>query len=303
MIQSILSLVKEFFNKYILTRSDSNHESLPLQIMGPATFQILSDLHLETHPSYDDFEFEVTATNLALLGDIGHIADDQLFTFLERQMDRYRTVFYLLGNHEPYHMSWKVAKSKVRAFETRMNKKYSKTSRFVFLDQARYDITNDVTVVGCTLFSNISSDQEYFVETRLVDFKKHILQWTVDNHVEAHKSDLRWLNWEISRISKDEPHRRIVIFTHYSPTLDPRSMDPQHQNSEVTSGFATDLSQETCWTSPPVVAWAFGHTHFSCCYEDENNDKKLVVSNQKGYKLLPQKAFDAERVFTFGEIM
>lgn len=78
-------------------------------------FQILSDLHLETYPSYDSFTFTTTAPNLALLGDIGHVANNQLFTFLEAQLNRYSVVFFLLDNHEPYHMSFKAAKSNVHS--------------------------------------------------------------------------------------------------------------------------------------------------------------------------------------------
>jgi hypothetical protein len=43
----------------------------------PTTFQIHSDLHLKTHASYD-FRFMWTAPNLALLGDIGRVAYDNL---------------------------------------------------------------------------------------------------------------------------------------------------------------------------------------------------------------------------------
>jgi hypothetical protein len=60
--------------------------------MAPATFQILSDLHLETQALYD-FNFKQTAPNLALLGDIGHVANESLFVFLEKQLHRYWNVF------------------------------------------------------------------------------------------------------------------------------------------------------------------------------------------------------------------
>ena len=116
---------------------------------------------------------------------------------------------------------------------------------------------------------------------------------------EAHQADLAWLNAQVSKMSRDELHRWIVVFTHHSPSLDARCTDPKHAGSKVTSGFATDLSMEECWTSSNVRAWAFGHTHDSFVFIDENG--KAVLSNQKGYYLLPEKAFDAERVFRIGE--
>lgn len=265
--------------------------------MGPVSFQILSDLHLETHPSYKSFEFAQTASYLALLGDIGHVANDQLFSFLESQLDRYTVVFFVLGNHDPYHLSFKVAKAKIFNFQTRMNKR-SLLGKFIFLDQTRHDVTNDLTILGCTLFSHISPQQELAIESRMIDFRD-ILRWTVDDHNEAHESDLNWLNAQVSTISKDEPHRRIVILTHHGPSVDTRCIDPKHMQSEVSSGFTTDLSAEECWTNSAVVAWAYGHTHYNCVFTDSRG--KAIISNQKGYRLVPAKEFDPGRVFKFGE--
>lgn len=266
--------------------------------MAPVSFQILSDLHLETHPSYYSFTFTKTAPNLALLGDVGHVANNQLFTFLEAQLNRYSVFFFLLGNHEPYHMSFKTAKSKMRAFQTKIDKRSTTMGKFVFLDQTRYDLASNLTILGCTLFSRISPKQDFAVESRMVDFRD-ILRWTTDDHNEAHQADLAWLNAQVSKMARDEPHRRIVVFLHHSPSLDPRCTDPRHAGSEVTTGFAKDLSMEECWTSSMVRAWAFGHTHYSCAFADERG--KAVLSNQKGYYLIPEKAFDAERVFRVGE--
>ncbi|KAJ5503710.1 hypothetical protein N7463_006584 [Penicillium fimorum] len=185
----------------------------------------------------------------------------------------------------------------MRSFQASMDKK-SSMGKFVFLDQTRYDVTKDLTVLGCTLFSQISIPQEFTVESRMVDFKD-ILRWDVDSHNAAHQSDVEWLNTQVSTISKTEPLRRIVIFTHHSPTVDSRSTDPKHIGSGVSTGFATDLSCEECWTNPAVVAWAFGHTHFNCDFTDANG--KAIISNQKGYRLIPAKGFNPERTFYIGE--
>lgn len=118
--------------------------------MAPVSFQIMSDLHLETHLSYSSFDFQQSAPYLALLGDIGHVANNQLFPFLETQCERYSIVFFLVGNHDPYHLSFKTAKSKMRAFEAKMGKLHSKSmlGEFVSLDQTRYDITRGCYHLG-----------------------------------------------------------------------------------------------------------------------------------------------------------
>ncbi|TVY81988.1 Uncharacterized protein LSUE1_G005096 [Lachnellula suecica] len=265
--------------------------------MAFTEFQIMSDLHLETHHSYDDFRLQQMAPYLALLGDIGHVGDERLFDFLEKQLERYRTVYFLLGNHEPYHLSLTLAKTKVKTFAQKMERLHAKSrvGKFVFLDQTRHDLSERLAILGCTLFSRVTDEQEYAVEARLVDFKD-ILRWTVDDHNLAHQSDLKWLNEQVAKIDQEEPERTIVIFTHHSPCDDARANNPQHEGSEVKSAFVTDLRDEGCWKSSAVKMWAFGHTHYNCDFKEGITGKR-VLTNQKGYRILPQKDFDMEATY------
>lgn len=198
----------------------------------------MSDLHLETHPSYD-YDFPQTAPNLALLGDIGHVATEHLIQFLLRQLLRYRIVFYLLGNHEPYHISIDYAKERMNRFvrnARRLRENDASIGEFVFLDQTRFDLNDEITVLGCTLFTNVSPEQAVAVQSRLVDFRD-ILNWDVGDHVEAHPEDLQWLDTQVSEVTQSG--RKVVIFTHHRPTTDPRARDPRYGKSEVTfSAFA-----------------------------------------------------------------
>jgi hypothetical protein len=88
--------------------------------------QILSELHLEMPPppdyspltasplpstSYSRFTIPLRAPHLALLGDIGVMADQDPVTgslaiFLRQQLCNFDTVFYVPGNHEPYGSNW-----------------------------------------------------------------------------------------------------------------------------------------------------------------------------------------------------
>lgn len=267
--------------------------------MASTSFQILSDLHLETHSSYD-FSIKQTAPNLALLGDVGTIADDRLFTFLEKQLKSYWNVVFILGNHEPYGTSWKAAKDRVLAFSTKMQalRTSSTIGNFIFLDQGRWDVSESLTILGCTLFSNIQPGQTVEVGSRLNDFRR-IQDWSVDNHNAAHQADLKWLNDQVKNISETEPQRQIAIFSHFSPTLDVRTINPKHNNSTVSSGFATDLAREECWVNKNVVCWAFGHTHFNCDFTDDHG--KRIVSNQKGYSLALEANCDMKRMYKIGK--
>lgn len=257
--------------------------------MAETKVQILSDLHLESPNGYDIFHIEPNAPYLALLGDIGYIKDDGFFCFLRRQLEGFRVVFLVLGNHEPYYSSWLEAKARIEAYRIGL----AQPDRLVLLDQTRYDLSPTVTVLGCTLFSHVTVENQDRVSMGLNDFYL-IDDWTVESHREAHRSDVDWLNAEVERISRLEPHREVLVFTHYCPLTDEDVTDPQHRGSAISSGFMTDLSAELCWKAPVVKVWAFGHTHFNCDFQHE--DGKRVMSNQRGYYSAQAAGFNVSKV-------
>ncbi|KAJ5157117.1 uncharacterized protein N7482_008217 [Penicillium canariense] len=264
--------------------------------MAETQIQILSDLHLESPSAYDLFHIEPKAPYLALVGDIGYVKDDGFFDFLHRQLEIFRTVFLVLGNHEPYHSSWNETKSRIKRFEVGIaTSKPSETrGQFVFLDKTRYDISPTLSVLGCTLFSQVVDEQVDHVRLGLNDFY-HIDDWSVEAHREAHRADLDWLNSEIDSISRLEPGRKVVVLTHYCPLTSNNVVDPRHRYSKISSGFMTDLSSERCWKGSVVKLWAFGHTHFNCDFRDFNHEKR-VISNQRGYYFSQAASFDAAKI-------
>lgn len=258
-------------------------------------FQILSDLHLESPAAYDIFQIIPRAPYLCLLGDIGYVKDDGFYTFLRSQLEAFRAVFLVFGNHEPYHSSWVEAKQKLESFKNEIEASTGQAlGKFVILDQTRYDISSDITILGCTLFSKIFKEQIENVNFGLNDFY-HIDDWTVDDHQKAHMSDLAWLNEQLASISASEPDRTVIVLTHYSPTTNEKTIDPRHATSRISSGFMTDLTSEPCWQNAAVKVWAFGHTHFNCDYEDGEHWKR-AISNQRGYYFAQAEGFDIEKV-------
>ncbi|KAA8651594.1 hypothetical protein EYZ11_002220 [Aspergillus tanneri] len=267
-----------------------------------ARFQILSDLHLENPCAYDAFDVPPQAPYLALLGDIGNVRDEGLFLFLEVQLRKFQIVFFLLGNHEPYHFSWTTARERVVSFEQTIRQRRAQKEQtdsqplgqFVFLDRRRYDLSSDVTVLGCTLHSHVPPAQVERVSYSLNDFY-HINNWTVEEHNAAHDADRSWLNTQVSSIEKSEPNRKIVIFSHHSPTEAESAVDPAHANSSISSGFATDMTKDPCWKSFQVQLWASGHTHYNFDFTDEKTGMR-VMANQRGYYFAQAKGFDVEKV-------
>ncbi|KAL2014066.1 hypothetical protein VTN00DRAFT_1591 [Thermoascus crustaceus] len=94
--------------------------------MAESQLQILSDLHLESPDPEAPF--------LALLATL---------------VANFRTVFLLLGNHEPYHSDWDEAMSKLTRFKDEMDGSFQAgkvRGEFVLLDQTRYDLSPTVAV-------------------------------------------------------------------------------------------------------------------------------------------------------------
>lgn len=247
----------------------------------------MSDLHLETplsQPSYRKFEMKIEADYLCLLGDTGLIQDTDFFWFLENLLKQNQglTILYVLGNHELYQTSLKVAHNAMHSFEERMSRYYGR--RFLVLNRTRHDVNSKLTILGCTLWTYIADKEARDVWSTLTDFNssRGIRDWDVLSHREEHQKDLSWLNEQVSSIEEEDPERQIIILTHHSPTIDDRLNDPRHKNSNIRSGFVTDLSQEACWKSASVRCWSFGHTHYSGFFYEQGTEK-LVYSNQRGY--------------------
>ncbi|KAH8907739.1 hypothetical protein BR93DRAFT_926755 [Coniochaeta sp. PMI_546] len=259
--------------------------------------QLLSDLHLEAPKAYDVFEIQPKAPYLALLGDIGNVAahKQDFLGFLTRQLQQFRAVMFVPGNHEAYHSKWSETLGILRAFQDDAHQTPS-LGEFILLDRAVFRLLESNTVIlGCSLFSHIPPESHMAVSMGLNDFYQ-IDEWDGDAHNEMHKRDLSWLNAQVADLEGSDVN--IVIFSHWSPSLDPRAIDPRHAGSRITSAFSTDLSGEKCFTSDKVKIWAFGHTHYNCDFlaEREHDAGPLrLVTNQRGYYFAQSEGFNNEK--------
>ncbi|KAH6886366.1 Metallo-dependent phosphatase-like protein [Thelonectria olida] len=247
--------------------------------------QIIADLYLENPKVYDIYDIVPKAPYLALLGDIGNIVahEDDYYEFLTRQLKQFRVVFLVAGNHEPYHASWPEALEIFHYFEDRVRKD-SSIGEFVFLDRRAYQLPDtNVVILGCSLFSFVPSERQNDVSMGLNDFYQTD-EWTVIKHNEAHQRDLAWLNDQVAELENSDVS--VMIFTHWSPSIDSRAIDPRHLGSSITSAFSTDTSKEICFRSDKVKLWAFGHTHYNCDFVVERGDGAgplRLLANQRGY--------------------
>ena len=114
-----------------------------------------------------------------------------------------------MGNHEAYHSSFPSSKQRLAEFQNLCQVERvqdESLGEVVVLDQTRYDVTEDVTVLGCTLFSYVPPEQHEAVSYGLSEF--YVFEdWTVDVHNSAHKSDIDWLTTQLSQIQEETPNK------------------------------------------------------------------------------------------------
>lgn len=262
-------------------------------------FQILSDLHLEAPIAYDFVKIVPKAPYLALLGDVGNVVSHKsdFLDFLTLQLNQFRAVLFVPGNHEAYHSNWPNTLKILHAFEQDVRKADS-LGEFVLLDRAVFWPPGaNVAVLGCSLFSFVPPKSEMAVSFGLNDFFQ-ISDWDIHKHNEAHTRDLAWLNAQVTDLEQSDV--KIVIFSHWSPSRDIRAVEPKYSESPVKSAFSTDLSSEVCFKSGKVKLWAFGHTHYNCDFtvEREGGAGQLrLLTNQKGYFFSQAEGYDGEKTF------
>ncbi|KAF6804560.1 calcineurin-like phosphoesterase [Colletotrichum sojae] len=174
-------------------------------------------------------------------------------------------------------------------------KHLSSTGEYVLLYRGQYALQGtNITILGCPLFSDIPAHAMTPVSNGLNDLRS-IDGWTVEEQCREHQEHLRWLNDRVKSIASADPESKIVILTHYSPTVDSRAVEARHANSPLRFGFQTDLANEDCWTSRNVELWAFGHTHFNCDFTDEKSGTR-VYTNQRGYDFESAAGFRRDHV-------
>ncbi|KZO94542.1 hypothetical protein CALVIDRAFT_484284 [Calocera viscosa TUFC12733] len=260
-------------------------------------FQLLSDVHLEHDQgpgtSKYAYDFPVVADDLALLGDIGNTKDDELFEWFDLQLTRFKRVFYLAGNHEPYGWSLvRLDKSLKRLSDYAKTRSEPADGRgvFVYLNRTRYDVSPSLTLLGCTLWSAIDPEHADAIAKISPDFK-FTENFDVAAYDEVHKADLTWLEGAIAAIRTEELHRQIVVFTHHAPTFED-TQDPKFKGGFAGSAFSTELTENEWWGAP-LKTWCFGHTHWTCDFERKG---VRAVSNQRGYPSDGQRGFDPTKV-------
>lgn len=267
--------------------------------------QLLSDLHLETHPHFTP-EVAPSADVLILAGDIGSYQSGSMLLGQQEQdfgLARFSPrkdlgawpvpVLFVPGNHEYDGMPFEEAHEKLQATCKRLG--------IIFLHQ-RVEIIGNVRFIGCTLWSDFEAlvptsgplTQQLKAREKAERAANFYLKKTgttfqgapyLSDAVRAQaQSDQAWLTNAMSE-PFDGP---TVVITHFAPSL--LSADPRYGLTPGTAGFCNALDH----LLPQATLWLHGHLH---CAQDYLSQGCRVVANPLGYaRKNEQLAFDPQKI-------
>lgn len=190
-------------------------------------------------------------------------------------------ILYVTGNHEYYDAHLGLLEE--------MQKPEWVAAGVHFLERRSIELEG-VRFLGCTLWSGFSLYGAEKVSGYMSIAKRGINDFwlirakgghdlTPRDTFRMHRTAVRWLDNELSKPFDG----KTVVVTHFAPH--PGCVAPQHQNSDVSPYFVTDLS----WLMKRyrIDVWCYGHTHTNIDFIAENGCR--IVSNQLGY---PGERFD-----------
>ncbi|KAF2464487.1 ser/Thr protein phosphatase superfamily [Lindgomyces ingoldianus] len=241
------------------------------------TFQVLSDLHLNHDSQYLTFHIPVTSPYLILAGNIGRLIDyESYLSFLIRRCNLYERVFFVLGSLEFHGLAIPDGLELARKLEQEDRLK----GRLILLDKRRVDVPDtEISLLGCTLWSNIPEDAESAVLKKVPEFDKAqgIRDWSIKSHNAAYVTDLAWLLSEVKRnTSSSTTTRTLVVVTSFAPELR-EALPPWQVGSPWCSAYGTELLRGIDWAG--VKVWLCGSTGRTGEFKKYG---VKVVSNQRG---------------------
>ena len=227
-------------------------------------FQIMSDLHIETRDDVPPIEEYIIPSSeiLILAGDIGRIHKfDQLSQFIKNLCLNFKTVIYILGNHEYYQVEGVEPKSMDCLLDDLEIIKKENPNLYV-LNRSCISIEN-TCILGVTLWSRSYLE----IPTSIVKIKninKYNYNFMHEQDVEYVKTMINYC--EIKKL-------KLIVVSHHCPSY---NLIPHKQGYKYKDLYASKLD----YLVSKVPIWIFGHSHRNFDYLTEENTR--LVSNQKG---------------------
>jgi predicted phosphohydrolase len=232
--------------------------------------QYCSDLHLE----FPENKAFLQKNPIPVKGDVLILAGDIVPFKLQDEHDdfwnylsiNFQFVYWIPGNHEYYYSDISECSGTI----------YKKLRDNVFLVNNSTAVHDDVRFIFSTLWTEISSVNQFFIQSRMSDFK--VIRdgngvFTPKGYNQLHKESLQFLTEELA---KNDVENTVVV-THHVPTL--LKYPEKYKGDILNEAFAVELKYLI--KNREIDYWIFGHHHQNKC--DFSIGKTKLVSSQLGY--------------------
>jgi Icc-related predicted phosphoesterase len=278
--------------------------SLPLR-----RFLYVSDLHLdmmpngETHKAWarvlgrpkDEFGSfcpPPCSDYLILAGDVAQLNWPYYPKFIQYCSQQFKHVFLVPGNHEYYGGSFydgqKVLSSLTSSNVTVLSNRTHVMDMMTSVEKPPTNLTTSsadgpppLTIIGCTLWSDIPPLAQPICQLSIADFKE-IRGLSTSMYHFFHTQDKKWIEKEIAKAKQDNPQHPILVITHHAPLFTRVS----HPKFELTPPPPTNYAYGTnldslIQTLPSGSAWIYGHTHHRTRFDHYG---VTITTNALGYE-------------------
>ncbi|KAK2740468.1 hypothetical protein FQN57_006095 [Myotisia sp. PD_48] len=116
-----------------------------------------------------DLKANIFPPRLILAGDIGRLMDYEAFcNLLSSVCATFTEVYLVLGNHEFFGVSHQEGLQ----LADKLQQEPRMIGRLIILNRKRVDI-GDITLLGCTLWSDIPPEAAEIIQSKIKDFRRH----------------------------------------------------------------------------------------------------------------------------------
>lgn len=221
--------------------------------------QFASDLHLEFFKtSAVDKIIDPAAPYLALLGDIGYPFSDIYQTFIDWCSKHYSKVFVISGNHE-YYTARLSTNFTMTEIDDQIQKVCSSHPNVHYLNRNTHQLTDDIVILGTTLWSFIPPNDRHIVNFCMNDYRNiygtNTSLVAPEDTVKLHTENVKWLEEQLVTYQ----NKTIIVLTHHLPSF--KLINVKYINEPTNSAFASSLDH--LMDTYPIKYWLCGHTHSS----------------------------------------
>jgi len=256
------------------------------------TFDLISDLHVDTWPGKFSWEENVTSPYCVVAGDIAHDRETVLET-LHHLGQCYQAVFYIDGNVEHYNTI-----DNLGAGYKTFARQLQKIPNVVYL-QDNVAIIDNIALVGTNGWWGFDFDPSvnYLGSIEQYQEAKGFSDRAIRDIEQMHKTDAKYLLNAVQKLQELDDIHKIVIVTHTVPNPDLIAHDAKLSghlkfntmgNSLMPWVISADVKNK-------IHTWCFGHYHGDV---DQVHDNIRYVNNCRGKGTTPHgnHAYYAKRI-------